>query len=1497
MTKPDARDGAPADGDSRSASVERLFGEYVDRLSAGEALDAEVIRREHPDVAEELIEQLRSFADLRSGDDDGGGGGRFGSFGDYRIARELGRGGMGVVYEAHEMAMDRRVALKILPAGLMVDKRSVVRFRREARIVGKLHHPNVVAVYATGVHEETPFIAMEYVEGETLDRVLARRKPQAAEDSRKWLSGVLTGISRAFSPSTVTQATPPLEREQLSSDAAGERGGDGDHDDDDDSRSQIPSSPEGMDLSYAIRMARMFAEVADGLQHAHSKGVIHRDLKPSNLILDAEGDRRGSLKPERSGGLVPRLRLLDFGLARLEGQQSLTGSGEILGTPRYMSPEQARVRQIPVDHRTDIYSLGATLYEMLTLVPPFQGKTAHDTLGQIIHRDPRPPRQLNPRLPRDLETIVLKCLEKNPGNRYGSAEALAQELRRFARGDPIEARPQSIGERLARRLRRNKVKLAAAAVILALAATVAWFAYDSAQKSYQMTLARYDDEVADAAVVLQTTGTLYEIVGEFAWGGATYDVTRLTESLDWEGPTHERLRKAMRSLEALVREVPERSEAYFHLARGHLCEAEVELARQQLDLAIERGSVPAMVAQATLLERRGETEKANELLERARSSRDAEWAEAWLAASRATKERDWRRAIDAYGLLIEIDKEGRTPYPGADVENHLGCGIAWLQLGENDDEARSYFRVASLRSRAPEPELLLGFTYYRQGDEERAEEIFEELYRKADDPADVANYLVMLYLARFGDAVRALRWADRMPPGYFRKLWKAQCLFMTGRAADAVDIARELPTLKPDAVLSYIVAAGSLLATGGHDEAETMCREAIRVAPTSSVPWGLLANALYLQGRDLDAQGQVAAMVMKFTQSQMALLKAAAVEPDAAEPHYYLAFSYRGQGKLEEALKSLRKALSLASDDVTSGWSFDSLVAQYDLAQLLGTMKKKKESLDAYRKVVEIGKRRKRRRGAWWLPRLAQAQRITKDVSEAVRTLEMALEGPLRNPTGIGGLSMRYRRYAREALPDLPTYRAIDLALAGLAGPRLIARGSEWRYFPGSESPSQGNDWTQLDFDDTGWKSGEAGFGYDLNRTYENASTLDDMRGRYTTVYVRRRFDVEDPGALERVVLRVWADDGFVAHLNGVEVGRHLAGDREFLPHDAVATAKTTEPLTPVEITLEPGESLRGGANILAIQGLNDSPGSSDFTLDAALLVERAADVAQLEKLEKEFHLVKSGTGVAGRRDYLRARVLQLEGKHAEALELFEKRKDIDLRQPEPLLAYFRSLRVVGRSAEMGQHLREHCPGGEESWELWLATSLTDLKRTPAELLAALPCPERPGQPIESVRWLLERLSRGEALRINCGGESYESAAGVEWIGDRFFGSGSPYRYGARKYEENIPGTDDDPLFQTERFFPSWESRPAAYRIPLPPGRYRVTLHFAEIVFAKPDRRIFDVLLEGETILESYEPFHAPRGTPRAESRDVDVRDGLLDIEFRRRIQNPKISALEIESL
>ena len=761
-------------------ALQEVLAEYFDRLNSGEMIPRKEILEIHPELADEILTQLEIFQEIGT---DGGASSELGTFGDYEIVSEVGRGGMGVVYEAIDRNMDRSVALKVLPAGLKIHEKSVVRFRREARIVGKLHHPNIVAVYATGIEDKTPFIAMELVEGESLEKILERKRPRMDEDTRHLGSRILTGIHRAF---VTRQTTPgsPLTSDGPTEDSRKARG---------DSGSGIPSSIAEMDLRYSISMAETFAGVAEGLQHAHSKGVIHRDLKPSNLILDSEGN----------------LRILDFGLAHLEGQQSLTGSGEILGTPRYMSPEQARARKVVIDHRTDVYSLGATLYEVLTLRPPFQGRTGEETLSQIIHRDPRPPRQLNPLIPRDLETIILKCLRKNAADRYGTAEALAQDLRRLAHGAPVEARPQSWGEKLARRVWLHRGKLAAAFVLLFLASFVTWLLYDKARTTHEIELARYEPQVKSAIMKLEIGGLLGLGSGRFVWGSEGWNLEPLLRGLEFcEG---ESLDDAVATLRKAAAAVPERPDAYYHLGRALLLRGDGEEAVKALGRAIDQGFVPAMVLCAGHLEKQGDREAADGLLERARNSGDDVWFDAWIAAHSAVLERQWEKAAGAYGTLVDRLKTAGEPYLGASIEVYLGRGLARFELKEFD-RAREDFAAASVLWReAIEPELFLAFAHYGQGNAAEAERIFERLYRRF--PSDSLALYVGIFYGYGGQWEKSLQWAKRSSSNTMRDMQIGICLRVIGRLDEAFDLLERAVNRKPKSAYPYYALGQVSLAT------------------------------------------------------------------------------------------------------------------------------------------------------------------------------------------------------------------------------------------------------------------------------------------------------------------------------------------------------------------------------------------------------------------------------------------------------------------------------------------------------------------------------------------------------------------------------------------------------------------------------------------------------------------------------------------------------------
>jgi serine/threonine protein kinase len=312
--------------------------------------------------------------------------------GEFRLLRELGRGGMGIVYEAVQRGLGRRVALKVLPAAASLDPRYRQRFQVEAHAAAMLDHEHIVPVFAVGDNPAHPYYAMAFLSGGSLAEWVEDRRAEAR-------SGTPEGPSR--------------DRERIG------------------------------------QAARFALQAAEALEHAHSLGVLHRDIKPSNLLLDDRGN----------------VRVADFGLARLlnEDDAGLTRTGDLVGTLRYMSAEQIGGDRNAIGPRSDVYSLGATLYELLTLRPAFEAPDRPALLRQILDDEPAPPRRLDPAIPLDLETIVLKSMAKEPSQRYASAREMADDLTRFVEDRPVQARRPGWPERTVRWARRHRSVLATAA--------------------------------------------------------------------------------------------------------------------------------------------------------------------------------------------------------------------------------------------------------------------------------------------------------------------------------------------------------------------------------------------------------------------------------------------------------------------------------------------------------------------------------------------------------------------------------------------------------------------------------------------------------------------------------------------------------------------------------------------------------------------------------------------------------------------------------------------------------------------------------------------------------------------------------------------------------------------------------------------------------------------------------------------------------------------------
>jgi serine/threonine-protein kinase len=431
--------------------LDDLLAEFANNLQAGECADLEAFVREHADHEEELrrlLPAMQVLADL--GDSTGTAEPALalrgpdpltglGELGDYRLLRELGRGGMGVVYEAEQMSLGRRVALKVLPFAAALDPKQLQRFKNEAQAAAQLQHQNIVPVHGVGCERGVHYYAMQFIEGHTLAALIDELRQQTglgtseqpgasgpAPPARGLATG--NGESRLEHPEGAVTAAQVLPRLEAPAAATTPR-----------FTTSLPTGGSTRSPAFFRSVANLGVQAAEALEHAHQMGVVHRDIKPANLLVDGRGN----------------LWVTDFGLAQFQNLPGLTTTGDLVGTLRYMSPEQARARSGPVDHRTDVYSLGATFYELLTLHPPIPGHERQELLAGLGRLDPVSPRRLNPALPADLETILLKALAKEPLERYDTAREMADDLRRFLEDKPIRARRPTVAQRAVKWARRT----------------------------------------------------------------------------------------------------------------------------------------------------------------------------------------------------------------------------------------------------------------------------------------------------------------------------------------------------------------------------------------------------------------------------------------------------------------------------------------------------------------------------------------------------------------------------------------------------------------------------------------------------------------------------------------------------------------------------------------------------------------------------------------------------------------------------------------------------------------------------------------------------------------------------------------------------------------------------------------------------------------------------------------------------------------------------------
>ena len=884
--------------ETRDRILADLLESVTKKLERGETVNRTSLAAQHPEHAEEilrLLPALQVFGDMNRLQDKEGPADSSGlaaqpseraerlvsahpvtqpgeaaalcgalRLGDYRIHREAGRGGMGVVYEAEQVSLGRRVALKILPFAAVLDPKHLERFRNEAHAAALLHHTNIVPVFSIGCERGVHFYAMQFIDGHSLQRVIEDLRRRSRKD------GGATTASRAFFRT----------------------------------------------------VAKLGLQAAEALRHAHEKGIVHRDIKPSNLILDRQRN----------------LWVTDFGLARIDGSQSLTLTGDLLGTLRYMSPEQAAASRALVDHRTDIYSLGLTLYELITLSHAFPCDDRQLLLQQISNEEPPRPSKLNRALPADLETIVLKAMAKDPNQRYVSAGRLAEDLKRFLDGRPILARRPALITRVFKWCRRHRLVVGTAAAVLVALLSLGTLIHHWRVETGRREASSYREMILGGITLLHVSfeppRVQEKVESQVSPGEARPEApaficcSQTNHLRAWVAALKEDRVHSPDPFEAAVDQfedaeqlLPSRPDAHYYLARAlwTLGRKEKALDEVRQVLRLDPGSLAAAALRSAIEGKDGKPYSHPENGAAGTGSEQNILPSAWLEFYVAATSKRWKDAAEAASTALERIHRGERCYDGLEAELLLGRGTARLEVGEYLGAIDDLSSVRRFLPHSPMPSLLLARAYYGAGDHVHAAECFEEIFRSGDRKDMVASEIAITYQI-LGDHEKALAWAKRIELSSLRNEATSHHLSHLGRREDALNAARKAVELDPKSPKNRDRLGACLYDQEQYDEALREYRLCVKLDPT-------VAN--YHQNL-----GVTLLEMERFDEAESELEEAIRLDPQSPVFHENLSRVYARTGRLELAVASLRESLAIPGSRKTHETRFWLAHVLYDQGKL-----------------------------------------------------------------------------------------------------------------------------------------------------------------------------------------------------------------------------------------------------------------------------------------------------------------------------------------------------------------------------------------------------------------------------------------------------------------------------------------------------------------------------------------------------------------------------------